>query len=139
MTDRRTIAARKGVGVSDVSGRFRRGLRRLFGGRSRNAHRRSLENRVRGIEYDGSATPWRCRLHGFACPLANYQRGAHVINVFSWANNHNVLPKNTTRNGYHVACWNAANLLYCAVSDTAWNELLQLKRLLRVLGAGDEE
>jgi hypothetical protein len=39
--------------VSHVSGRFRWALRRLFGRRSRDAHRRSLENRVRGIQDDG--------------------------------------------------------------------------------------
>jgi len=44
--------------------------------------------------------------------------GAHVINVFSWA---------APRAGgqahhprcYHLSCWSAGNLVYCAVSDTA--------------------
>jgi anti-sigma factor RsiW len=66
-----------------------------------------------------------------------YQRGAHVINVFSFASDHNALPKNTTRNGYHVACWNPGDLTYCAVSDTEWDELLQLERLLQELSARD--
>ena len=60
-----------------------------------------------------------------------YQQGAHVINVFSWAADQRGLPKNTTRNGYHLAFWRAGNLVYCAVSDTAWDELLGLARLLQ--------
>lgn len=66
-----------------------------------------------------------------------YQHGAHVINVFSWAADRSGLPKNTTRNGYHLAFWKTGNLAYCAVSDTAWDELLGLARLLQDLGARD--
>jgi anti-sigma factor RsiW len=62
-----------------------------------------------------------------------YQHGSHVINVFSWAADQRGLPKNTTRNGYHLAFWKAGNLVYCAVSDTAWDELLGLARLLQFL------
>jgi anti-sigma factor RsiW len=66
-----------------------------------------------------------------------YQHGAHVINVFSWAADQRGLPKNTTRNGYHLAFWKTGNLVYCAVSDTAWDELLGLVRLLQDLGIPD--
>ena len=66
-----------------------------------------------------------------------YQHGAHVINVFSWAVDQHGLPKDTTRNGYHLAFWKAGNLVYCAVSDTAWDELLGLVRLLQDLGTRD--
>jgi anti-sigma factor RsiW len=66
-----------------------------------------------------------------------YQRGSHVINVFSWATDQRGLPKNTTRNGYHLAFWTAGNLEYCAVSDTAWDELLGLARLLQDLSNRD--
>jgi anti-sigma factor RsiW len=66
-----------------------------------------------------------------------YQHGPHVINVFSWAADRSGLPKNTTRNGYHLAFWKTGNLVYCAVSDTAWDELLGLVRLLQDLGARD--
>ena len=47
------------------------------------------------------------------------------------------LPNNTTRNGYHLAFWRAGNLAYCAVSDTAWDELLGLSRLLQDLSTRD--
>lgn len=66
-----------------------------------------------------------------------YQHGPHVINVFSWADNQRALPKNTTRNGYHLACWKTGDLEYCAVSDTAWDELLRLSQLLQDLSARD--
>jgi anti-sigma factor RsiW len=60
-----------------------------------------------------------------------YQHGAHIINVFSWAGRERALPANVTRSGYHLAFWQAGDLEYCAVSDTGWDELLGLVRLLR--------
>jgi anti-sigma factor RsiW len=66
-----------------------------------------------------------------------YQHGAHFINVFSWAGKERVLPNDVTRSGYHLAFWQEGDLDYCAVSDTGWDELLGLVRLLRDLGAGD--
>lgn len=66
-----------------------------------------------------------------------YQHGAHVINVFSWAGRDAGLPDSATRNGFHFAFWKAGDLEYCAVSDTSWDELLGLQRLLQGLAAGD--
>src|SRR6266446_8690415 len=60
-----------------------------------------------------------------------YQHGAHVINVFSWGGQGRALPADVTRSGYHLAFWKAGDLEYCAVSDTAWDELLGLVRLLK--------
>ena len=60
-----------------------------------------------------------------------YQHGAHVINVFSWAGRERALPADVTRSGYHLAFWKAGDLEYCAVSDTGWDELLGLVRLLK--------
>jgi anti-sigma factor RsiW len=60
-----------------------------------------------------------------------YQHGAHVINVFTWVANGARLPNNTTRSGYHLAFWQQGDIQYCAVSDTGWDELLGLVRLLR--------
>jgi anti-sigma factor RsiW len=59
-----------------------------------------------------------------------YQHGAHIINVFSWSQDGKRLPADTSRNGYHLAFWRAGNLDYCAVSDTGWDELRALERLL---------
>jgi anti-sigma factor RsiW len=66
-----------------------------------------------------------------------YQHGSHVVNVFSWAAQRGGLPRDTTRNGYHMAFWRTGNLAYCAVSDTGWDELRGLVRLLQDLGAHD--
>jgi len=65
-----------------------------------------------------------------------YQHGAHVINVFSWAAQPaRSLPRDTTRNGYHLAFWRQGDLDYCAVSDTGWDELKALVGLLRSASA----
>jgi len=66
-----------------------------------------------------------------------YRHGAHVINVFSWATTQRSLPSKLTRNGYHFVFWKAGDLQYCAVSDTGWDELLGLVRLLQGLGGED--
>jgi anti-sigma factor RsiW len=66
-----------------------------------------------------------------------YQHGAHLINLFSWAATNGELPKDTTRDGYHLTFWKSGNLVYCAVSDTAWDELLGLAKLLQNFDAHD--
>jgi anti-sigma factor RsiW len=66
-----------------------------------------------------------------------YRHGAHVINVFSWATTQRSVPGKLTRNGYHLVFWKTGNLQYCAVSDTGWDELLGLARLLQDLGGQD--
>jgi anti-sigma factor RsiW len=66
-----------------------------------------------------------------------YQRGSHVINMFSWDSNQRTLPKNTTRDGYHLAFWKSGDLAYCAVSDTGWDELLRLAKLIQDLSMRD--
>jgi anti-sigma factor RsiW len=60
-----------------------------------------------------------------------YRHGSHVINVFTWAAVDRRNPGNTTRNGYHLAFWQQGDIQYCAVSDTGWDELLGLVRLMR--------
>jgi len=60
-----------------------------------------------------------------------YRHGAHVINVFAWPQNRDTPPAVVTRNGYHIACWRNGDLDFCAVSDTALDELLALTRLLK--------
>ena len=67
-----------------------------------------------------------------------YRHGPHVINVFTWAAAGRSLPSQLTRNGYHLAFWRMGDLEYCAVSDTGWNELLGLMRLLQRFGAPDD-
>lgn len=76
-------------------------------------------------------------LDGKRVAVVVYQHGAHVINVFSWADRHTA-SQLTTRNGYHLVFWQAGNLEYCAVSDAGWEELQGLVRLLRQLSDRDE-
>jgi anti-sigma factor RsiW len=66
-----------------------------------------------------------------------YQGRSHVINVFSWGNNQRTVPKNATRDGYHLAFWESGDLAYCAVSDAGWDELLGLAKLIQDLSARD--
>jgi len=66
-----------------------------------------------------------------------YQHGPHVINVFCWIAPRGPLPGNVTRQGYHLAFWRSGDLAYAAVSDTGWDELVGLERLLRDLAAKD--
>lgn len=66
-----------------------------------------------------------------------YQHRSHVINVFSWHRNQSTLPKNTGRDGYHLAFWESGDLAYCAVSDTGWDELLGLEKLIQDLSGHD--
>ena len=61
-----------------------------------------------------------------------YRHGAHTINVFSWAGG-GILPRDSTRNGFHLAFFREGNLDYCAVSDTGWDELHGLVTLLKDL------
>jgi anti-sigma factor RsiW len=62
-----------------------------------------------------------------------YRHGAHVINVFCWSAGMSAAPGNTTRKGYHIAFWHSGDLAYAAVSDTGWDELLAVERLMRGL------
>lgn len=59
-----------------------------------------------------------------------YQHGAHVINVFSWADRGG-RSRQSTRNGYHMIFWSTGDLQYCAVSDSGWDELRRLVGLLQ--------
>jgi anti-sigma factor RsiW len=60
-----------------------------------------------------------------------YQHGAHVINVFTWSAGERSVPKSTTRDGYRMLFWKIGDLGYCAVSDTGWDELSALARLIQ--------
>ena len=60
-----------------------------------------------------------------------YKHGAHVINVFSWDAGTRSVPRSATRDGYHMLFWKVGDLGYCAVSDTEWDELSELARLLQ--------
>ena len=66
-----------------------------------------------------------------------YRHGAHIINVFAWPARGQSLPNLSSRNGYHIVFWSAGGVEYCAVSDTALDELLGLVRLLKAMSTPD--
>jgi anti-sigma factor RsiW len=76
-------------------------------------------------------------IEGHRAAVLVYRHGAHTINVFSWAQSGESLPNIVTRNGYHAVFWRNGDLVFCAVSDTALDELLGLVRLLKEIGAPD--
>jgi anti-sigma factor RsiW len=68
---------------------------------------------------------------GARAAVTVYRHGAHVINVFTWANYNETLPRMTTWSGYHVVFWRRGNLVFCAVSDVALDDMMELSRLLQ--------
>jgi anti-sigma factor RsiW len=66
-----------------------------------------------------------------------YRHGAHIVNVFAWTYAGDGPPAFATRNGYHIVSWQSGNLVFCAVSDTAVDDLLELSRLLKALAQTD--
>jgi hypothetical protein len=59
------------------------------------------------------------------------------VNVFAWADYDEQLPAFATRNGYHIVFWKSGNLTFCAISDTAVDDILILSRLLKGLSQTD--
>jgi anti-sigma factor RsiW len=68
---------------------------------------------------------------GARAAVTVYRHGAHVINVFAWTNYSEHLPDMATRNGYHIVFWRQGNLVFCAISDIALDDMLALSRLLK--------
>lgn len=68
---------------------------------------------------------------GSRAAVTVYRHGGHVINVFAWANYDAALPQFATRNGYHIVFWRQGNLVFCAISDIALDDMLELARLLK--------
>jgi anti-sigma factor RsiW len=66
-----------------------------------------------------------------------YRHGKHTINVFAWSDETLALPRSKTRNGYHLLFWKSGDLAYAAVSDTSWQELQNLERLVQAHSAAD--
>ncbi|HUO88148.1 MAG TPA: anti-sigma factor [Rhizomicrobium sp.] len=68
---------------------------------------------------------------GSRAAVTVYRHGAHIINVFTWANYQEPLPAMSTRSGYHIVFWRRGNLVFCAISDVALDDMLELSRLLQ--------
>ena len=76
-------------------------------------------------------------LGGERAAVTVYRHGAHIVNVFAWANYNERLPEFAERNGYHIVFWRSGNLTFCAVSDTSVDDILALAKLLKALAAPD--
>lgn len=76
-------------------------------------------------------------IEGTRAAVTVYRHGAHIVNVFAWANYEEDLPDFATRNGYHIVFWRNGNLVFCAISDTAVDDILALSRLLKALSQTD--
>jgi anti-sigma factor RsiW len=76
-------------------------------------------------------------LEGQRAAVTVYRHGAHIVNVFAWADYEERLPDFATRNGYHIIAWKSGNLTFCAISDTAVDDILTLSRLLKGLSQTD--
>jgi anti-sigma factor RsiW len=76
-------------------------------------------------------------LEGVRAAVTVYRHGAHIVNVFAWAGYGEELPEFATRNGYHIVFWRSGNLVFCAISDTAVDDILELSRLLKGLSQTD--
>ena len=76
-------------------------------------------------------------LEGVRAAVTVYRHGAHIVNVFAWAGYTEDLPDFATRNGYHIVFWRSGNLVFCAISDTAVDDILELSRLLKALSQTD--
>jgi anti-sigma factor RsiW len=71
-------------------------------------------------------------IYGASTAVAVYKRGNHVVNMFAWAAQEDeALPESATKNGYNIVFWKKGNIVFCAASNIAMNELSDFKRLAR--------
>jgi len=70
-------------------------------------------------------------VHGERAAVLVYRHGAHVVNVFAWKDDGSARTGRRTVNGYNLVCWKNGGIFYCAVSDTAQDELDQLSKLMQ--------
>jgi anti-sigma factor RsiW len=73
-------------------------------------------------------------VNGMRVAVVVYRHGAHVINLFSWADRGQMLPSARTRDGYHMLFWKKGDLDFAAVSDTGQEELDALAALVKKAG-----
>ena len=62
-------------------------------------------------------------VHGSRAAVVVYRHGAHVINLFAWADHDARLPGTSSRDGYRMVFWKQKDLDLAAVSDVDPAEL----------------
>lgn len=73
-------------------------------------------------------------VNGARAAVVVYRHGAHVINLFSWADRGGHLPRARVRDGYRMLFWKQGDLDFAAVSDTGPEELDALAALVKKAG-----
>ncbi len=68
--------------------------------------------------------------------MAVYRKGNHVVNVFAWATDEDQgLPDKASNAGYNIVFWRKGNVVYCAVSNLAMDDLKSFTDRLRTARA----
>jgi anti-sigma factor RsiW len=62
-------------------------------------------------------------VHGERAAVVVYRHGAHIINLFAWADRNTSLPSTRSRDGYRMVFWKQNDLDLAAVSDVDPAEL----------------
>jgi anti-sigma factor RsiW len=70
-------------------------------------------------------------VHGSRAAVVVYRHGAHVINLFAWADRNTRLPRADSRDGYRMAFWKQNDLDLAAVSDVDQAELDRFVALVK--------
>lgn len=67
--------------------------------------------------------------------VAVYRRDGHVVNVFAWSTDEDQdLPQSASNAGYNIVFWKVGDVVYCAVSNLAMNDLKSFSAALRGQG-----
>jgi len=70
-------------------------------------------------------------VHGARAAVVVYRHGAHVINLFAWADRNAQLPDTSSRDGYRMVFWKQKDLDLAAVSDVDPAELDRFVALVK--------
>jgi anti-sigma factor RsiW len=70
-------------------------------------------------------------VHGARAAVVVYRHGAHVINLFAWADRGQRLPASGSREGYRMIFWEDKDLDFAAVSDVDPVELEKFVALVK--------
>jgi anti-sigma factor RsiW len=70
-------------------------------------------------------------VHGARAAAVVYRHGAHVINLFAWADRNQSLPSGGMRDGYRMILWKQGDLDLAAVSDVDHGELDRFVALVK--------
>jgi len=70
-------------------------------------------------------------VHGARAAVVVYRHGAHIINLFAWADHGASLPHAGMRDGYRILFWKQDDLNFAAVSDVTQGELEEFADLVK--------